>query len=370
MRDKVARAARRRRGAGGRGPRPHLQAGHQHAPALGRGRAVRAGCAGRGVEVRAHDPTGHRAARETGAFRVRLCRDPGEALAGADVAVVATPWPDYRELSAEDFLRSMRRPRVVDRGVVPGRPRWPETDASLTWHRDGRPAHERATREERSVELAGRAAIITGASQGLGRAIAARLRRGTGPSVLLVARDGAGSRAAPGRSLPRSPGIGGRQSTPCRATSRARRAARQSWPRLGPCCLRSRSWSTTPASTGRSDAIEEVDWSRWVQAIEINLFGTVLMCRAVIPLMRGARLRQDRQPLRRRRHRAAAPLQRLRRRRRRRSCGSRRRSPRSCATTGVDVNAIAPGALNTRLLDEVLAAGPEKVGRRLLRASR
>ena len=29
----------------------------------------------------------------------------------------------------------------------------------------------------------------------------------------------------------------------------------------------------------------------------------------------------------------------------------------------IDVNAIAPGALNTRLLDEVLAAGPEKVGR-------
>ncbi len=30
--------------------------------------------------------------------------------------------------------------------------------------------------------------------------------------------------------------------------------------------------------------------------------------------------------------------------------------------TGTDVNAIAPGALNTRLLDEVLAAGPERVG--------
>jgi NAD(P)-dependent dehydrogenase (short-subunit alcohol dehydrogenase family) len=28
----------------------------------------------------------------------------------------------------------------------------------------------------------------------------------------------------------------------------------------------------------------------------------------------------------------------------------------------VDVNAIAPGALATRLVDEVLAAGPEKVG--------
>jgi 3-oxoacyl-[acyl-carrier protein] reductase len=31
--------------------------------------------------------------------------------------------------------------------------------------------------------------------------------------------------------------------------------------------------------------------------------------------------------------------------------------------TGVDVNAVAPGALNTRLLDEVLEAGPEKVGK-------
>jgi NAD(P)-dependent dehydrogenase (short-subunit alcohol dehydrogenase family) len=28
----------------------------------------------------------------------------------------------------------------------------------------------------------------------------------------------------------------------------------------------------------------------------------------------------------------------------------------------VDVNAVAPGALNTRMLDEVLAAGPQKVG--------
>jgi NAD(P)-dependent dehydrogenase (short-subunit alcohol dehydrogenase family) len=30
---------------------------------------------------------------------------------------------------------------------------------------------------------------------------------------------------------------------------------------------------------------------------------------------------------------------------------------------GIDVNSIAPGALNTRLLDEVLDAGPDKVGK-------
>ena len=33
----------------------------------------------------------------------------------------------------------------------------------------------------------------------------------------------------------------------------------------------------------------------------------------------------------------------------------------------VDVNAIAPGALATRLVDEVLAAGPDKVGAGFLR---
>ena len=30
---------------------------------------------------------------------------------------------------------------------------------------------------------------------------------------------------------------------------------------------------------------------------------------------------------------------------------------------GIDVNSIAPGALNTRMLDEVIAAGPERVGK-------
>jgi len=29
----------------------------------------------------------------------------------------------------------------------------------------------------------------------------------------------------------------------------------------------------------------------------------------------------------------------------------------------IDVNTVAPGALNTRLLEEILAAGPEKVGK-------
>jgi 3-oxoacyl-[acyl-carrier protein] reductase len=36
---------------------------------------------------------------------------------------------------------------------------------------------------------------------------------------------------------------------------------------------------------------------------------------------------------------------------------------------GIDVNSIAPGALNTRMLDEVLKAGPENVGQSYYDAS-
>jgi NAD(P)-dependent dehydrogenase (short-subunit alcohol dehydrogenase family) len=39
------------------------------------------------------------------------------------------------------------------------------------------------------------------------------------------------------------------------------------------------------------------------------------------------------------------------------------------AESGIDVNSVAPGALNTRMLQEILDAGPEKVGAAFYRAS-
>ena len=68
----------------------------------------------RGVAVRANDPSVARATSEIEKLQVVLCATPGEAIGGADVAVVATAWPDYRSLRPEDFLGSMRRPRVID----------------------------------------------------------------------------------------------------------------------------------------------------------------------------------------------------------------------------------------------------------------
>src|SRR6185312_972430 len=40
---------------------------------------------------------------------------------------------------------------------------------------------------------------------------------------------------------------------------------------------------------GPKGAIEDVDWDEWVRAIEINLFGTVYMCRAIIPALKANR---------------------------------------------------------------------------------
>jgi UDPglucose 6-dehydrogenase len=67
----------------------------------------------RGVAVRAHDPAVRELPDELRPTMV-LCDTPVEALHGADVAVVATEWPDYRALGADQFVQHMRRPRVVD----------------------------------------------------------------------------------------------------------------------------------------------------------------------------------------------------------------------------------------------------------------
>jgi UDPglucose 6-dehydrogenase len=69
-----------------------------------------------GVSVRAHDPAVDGPRSEMDGLGVVLCAAPEDAVRGADVAVVATGWPEYRRLGADDFLRAMRRPHVIDPG--------------------------------------------------------------------------------------------------------------------------------------------------------------------------------------------------------------------------------------------------------------
>lgn len=106
---------------------------------------------------------------------------------------------------------------------------------------------------------------------------------------------------------------------------------------------------------------ESVDLNEWRRAIDINLFGVLLPCRALIPhfkktgrgkivVLSGGG--------------ATNPLPNISS-----YAASKAAVVRLMETLAeelrphhVDVNAIAPGALATRLVDEVLAAGPEKVG--------
>jgi UDPglucose 6-dehydrogenase len=67
----------------------------------------------RGIRVQAHDPAIRQDAGELGGT-VALCGSAQAALTGADVAVIATEWPEYRTLRAADVAGLMRRPRVID----------------------------------------------------------------------------------------------------------------------------------------------------------------------------------------------------------------------------------------------------------------
>jgi NAD(P)-dependent dehydrogenase (short-subunit alcohol dehydrogenase family) len=113
---------------------------------------------------------------------------------------------------------------------------------------------------------------------------------------------------------------------------------------------------------GTKGAIEEVDWEEWSQAIDINLKGTVLQCRAVLPLMKAVNYGKI---IILSGGGATKPLPNLSA-----YAASKAGVVRFAETLAeevkayhIDVNTVAPGALNTRLLDEILAAGPEKVGK-------
>jgi UDPglucose 6-dehydrogenase len=66
-----------------------------------------------GIRVQAHDPAISMLPDELQPV-MALCAHSHAALSGADLAIIATEWPDYRTLRAEDFLHAMRQPQIID----------------------------------------------------------------------------------------------------------------------------------------------------------------------------------------------------------------------------------------------------------------
>ena len=67
----------------------------------------------RNVKVNAFDPAVQRLPEDLSS-RVALCHSAGEALKGCDAAVIATEWPEFRELAVEDLINQMKTPVVID----------------------------------------------------------------------------------------------------------------------------------------------------------------------------------------------------------------------------------------------------------------
>ncbi len=210
-----------------------------------------------------------------------------------------------------------------------------------------------------NASLQNRVALVTGASRGLGQAVASTLLD-HGAHLVLAARDPQPlaelvSRFEANRSLP------GQQIMGIAADVSRPADIKRLFARLERTFHRLDVLVCNAGVYGPMGLIEDVDWDEWVQAIEINLLGTVLCCRAALPLMRRQKSGKiitlsgggATQPLPRISAYAASKAAVVR---------FTETLAEEVRDSGVDVNAVAPGALNTRLLDLVLEAGPQRVG--------
>jgi UDPglucose 6-dehydrogenase len=68
-----------------------------------------------GAYVQAHDPAVKTLPSEL-RDKIELCASASDALRSADALVVATEWPDYREIDADSIISSMKNGIVLDAG--------------------------------------------------------------------------------------------------------------------------------------------------------------------------------------------------------------------------------------------------------------
>ncbi len=210
-----------------------------------------------------------------------------------------------------------------------------------------------------SGALAGRTALITGGSQGLGLEIARTYLEEGAAGVCICGRDGGAllealdelqDHASAGQTV-----LG--EVADVSRVGDVGRLVEVALSGLGEITI----LVSNAGVYGPKGGLTHTDWPAWTRAVEINLFGSVLPAREllehfttrgygkIVQLSGGG---------------ATGPLPGLSA-----YAASKAAVVRFAETLAeelrehrVDVNAIAPGALNTRLLDEVLGAGPERVG--------
>lgn len=206
--------------------------------------------------------------------------------------------------------------------------------------------------------LSNRVAIITGSNQGLGFEIARQYLQ-AGASVVMCARNESLLISARDRLISN---LSGSQKLLIKTAdvsnlNDVNNVVQFTLDKFGSCHI----LVNNAGIYGPKGRVEDVDISEWIRAVEINLYGSMLMSRALVPIFRAQKYGKIIQLSG---GGATNPLPNLSA-----YAASKAAIIRYAETlaeelrgSGVDVNSIAPGALNTRLLDEILEAGSEKVG--------
>jgi NAD(P)-dependent dehydrogenase (short-subunit alcohol dehydrogenase family) len=209
------------------------------------------------------------------------------------------------------------------------------------------------------MKLAGRRALVTGSSQGFGLAVA-RAFVEEGAQVMLCARNA----DRLGRAREELAELAGDEdrvlATPADVSvpEDVRRLVDATVTAFGGLDI----VVSNAGVHGPKGPVQDVSWEEWRQALEINLMGTVLLCRAALAHFL---LRRHGKILLLSGGGATKPMPYLSA-----YAASKAALVRFGETlaeevraSGIDVNSVAPGAMNTRLLDDILEAGPERVGR-------
>jgi 3-oxoacyl-[acyl-carrier protein] reductase len=207
------------------------------------------------------------------------------------------------------------------------------------------------------MSLAGRTALITGASQGLG-AVIAEYFLAEGANVALCSRNAADldaqhKRLAAAHGAER---VWARP-TDISATSDVDGLFEEAQSRFGRLDV----LVNNAGVYGPMGSIDAIDWDEWVQAIAINLTGTVYCARKAVTIFKPQRYGKI---VILSGGGATSPLPGISA-----YAASKAGIVRFTETLAlevrewnIDVNAVAPGALMTRLTDQLIAAGPARVG--------
>lgn len=217
-----------------------------------------------------------------------------------------------------------------------------------------------APRNEPNADLHGQNVLITGASRGLGRALAAAFAQ-RGANLLLVARS-QGSLEHLCSELTRAAQPGQVIAPLCvdlaepGAPRRAITHARNLWSHLDVLV-------NNAATLGPIGPCWENDWEEWTRTLQVNLLAPVELCRAAAPWMQA---RGSGRIINLSGGGATAPRPRF-------SAYATAKAAlvrfsevlaAELAGSGVYVNCVSPGAMNTQMAEQVRRAGPQQAGQR------